>query len=632
MKIVKSIRIKYFRSILNTTRGNIVDLPTGDLNIIVGSNDAGKSNYLKALNLFFNNTSDPNFDFNFWKDFSHQRHGVRREENRIEIELVISPPGKQYFKNHGDVRWTKIWRDDSLLPEEHIKYVNGKNFTENNKSSYYKWLKKIRYKYVPAIKGERYFNDLMFNLYDVFQKDTKELEYEFNEQVRRKTLEISNQLMKRLRLESILQFHGSFRDLFNTLEFGSQDGKTMLSQRGDGIKVRHIPIILQNIAEAELMEDRKREPVASTIWGFEEPENNLEFASAKDLADAFMEYTDRIHFQNEDYSRYDEGIQIFLTTHSPIFYTLSHHDSPKIKSFYVSKAEDGSSNIRPISSEQSILIENEMKLLPLFKLSKHWKNINQDLEQLQKEKEEWEAVKGTLTNEHKCIFLTEDKNIGLVRKLLEANEFHLSEVDIRSYMGCTNIVSAEVLRKYLVDRFGKNCPSVVVHRDKDYLTDEEIEIETKKFAKLGVPLFITYGTDIESYFVRPTHVKICHPTIPENDILEIVSQAKKENREDAIQALRRKEFGQSNQDKSSHLKDAFPTFYDENEERLFHGKKVHSRVKILIRERSGENANIDKPTPELRDDNLERIRGQIWGIKKLEAPLAEVVTDTPQEV
>ncbi|MFY7671572.1 AAA family ATPase [Tenacibaculum sp. MEBiC06402] len=57
MQIIKSIRIKYFRSILNTTRGNIKYLPTKDLNIIVGSNDAGKSNYLRALNLFFNNES-----------------------------------------------------------------------------------------------------------------------------------------------------------------------------------------------------------------------------------------------------------------------------------------------------------------------------------------------------------------------------------------------------------------------------------------------------------------------------------------------------------------------------------------------------------------------------------------------
>jgi predicted ATP-dependent endonuclease of OLD family len=79
MKIIESIRIKYFRSILNTTRGNQTHIKANDLNLIIGSNDAGKSNYLRALNLFFNNQSESNTTFSFWKDYSIQRHGVRRK-------------------------------------------------------------------------------------------------------------------------------------------------------------------------------------------------------------------------------------------------------------------------------------------------------------------------------------------------------------------------------------------------------------------------------------------------------------------------------------------------------------------------------------------------------------------------
>lgn len=45
---IKSIRIKNFRSIRNEF------FSVENMNIFVGMNDVGKSNVLKALNLFFN--------------------------------------------------------------------------------------------------------------------------------------------------------------------------------------------------------------------------------------------------------------------------------------------------------------------------------------------------------------------------------------------------------------------------------------------------------------------------------------------------------------------------------------------------------------------------------------------------
>lgn len=48
MKYIESVKISKFRSIGQNELFN-----TSELNIISGSNDSGKSNYLKALNLFF---------------------------------------------------------------------------------------------------------------------------------------------------------------------------------------------------------------------------------------------------------------------------------------------------------------------------------------------------------------------------------------------------------------------------------------------------------------------------------------------------------------------------------------------------------------------------------------------------
>lgn len=610
MKIVDSIRIKYYRSILNTTRGNQTFINTSDLNIIVGSNDAGKSNYLRALNLFFNSSSDISSTFDFWQDFSFQRQGVRREESRIEIELIINPPRKQYFKNNGQVKWKKIWKENSIEPIESFEYVKGGKFTANYKSSYYKWLKKIKFKYIPAIKSQQYFNDLMYDLYDVMQKDTKELENEFNKQIKEKTTLISEQINNRLNIESVLQFKGSFRDLFDRLQFGSSDGRLMLSHRGDGVKVRHIPVILQSIAEEELKESRIKEPKSNTIWGFEEPENNLEYESAKKLADSFIEYINAINFDG-NYEYCDEGIQIFLTTHSPIFYTLSNSNNHKIQSYYVTKNDDGVSNIRTITSEQQIILENEMKLLPLIELSKHWKKVNDDLQILHQENKAVKEQLKLISNHFKCIFLTEDKKQGLVEKLIYANGFIEKETDIRSYKGCTNIGSAEVLYKYLKDKFHENLPKVVVHRDRDYMSDLEVEKEIKKFKANGIELFITKGTDVESYFIKKEHI-LKHEKLSPEKVDEILQKAKIEKREVAINAIKRKEFGEKHKDKDSLLIDSIEKLYDENEDKLFHGKEVLKKVKNLIQNETKNNPNIENSSEFLIDENLKNISKNIW--------------------
>ena len=51
MVVLKRIHIKNFRSISDAT----IDLD--DFNFFVGKNDSGKSNVLKAVNLFFNDNT-----------------------------------------------------------------------------------------------------------------------------------------------------------------------------------------------------------------------------------------------------------------------------------------------------------------------------------------------------------------------------------------------------------------------------------------------------------------------------------------------------------------------------------------------------------------------------------------------
>lgn len=48
MKIIERVEVSYFRSVYSLSLAKCEDV-----NILIGQNDAGKSNVLKALNLFF---------------------------------------------------------------------------------------------------------------------------------------------------------------------------------------------------------------------------------------------------------------------------------------------------------------------------------------------------------------------------------------------------------------------------------------------------------------------------------------------------------------------------------------------------------------------------------------------------
>ena len=68
MHFIDKIEIYYFRSIYRVIIKNITDF-----NILTGKNDVGKSNILKALNLFFNGGTDHLNAFDFNEDFNFKR-------------------------------------------------------------------------------------------------------------------------------------------------------------------------------------------------------------------------------------------------------------------------------------------------------------------------------------------------------------------------------------------------------------------------------------------------------------------------------------------------------------------------------------------------------------------------------
>ena len=140
----------------------------------------------------------------------------------------------------------------------------------------------------------------------------------------------------KLGLKSEIRLPNELRQFFSDLEFHSKSGKQFISldQHGDGIKVQHIPIILRWLAEQANTLSSKGKPQVTTIWGYEEPENNVEIKKCFDLANDFYEAS--------------KDIQTFITTHSPVFYTVFQDKKTQLVSIFQIDNKESGSSARPI--------------------------------------------------------------------------------------------------------------------------------------------------------------------------------------------------------------------------------------------------------------------------------------------
>ncbi len=319
MITIKRISIKNFRSIVNET----IDLK--DFNCFVGKNDSGKSNVLKALNLFFNDKTDFNTPFEFQSDYSKlaKRGAKQAKEIVISVEIVIP----ETYKEKGTKTWKKIWRAEGL------HYDNFRDlFSPGSKG--FTLLERIKYLYIPAVKSNEYFKDLLSDVYESMTKSAnsalKDLNERYSQKLQEITGDLSGQIRSVLGMQSNIQMPENLTTLFRDLTFSTSDQFVKgidLNHRGDGIKARHIPLILRFMQD-NTEKSRPRNSVSgSYIWGFEEPENGLEYLASYEMAGEFLSYTN--------------NCQILLTTHSPAFYMQSH--GVNAQCFFADKNEEGAS-------------------------------------------------------------------------------------------------------------------------------------------------------------------------------------------------------------------------------------------------------------------------------------------------
>ncbi|MCI5049298.1 MAG: ATP-binding protein [Rickettsiales bacterium] len=376
---IRKIEIENFRSIRR------VSVETKKMNVFVGQNDCGKSNVLRSLNLFFNEETNAGQSLIFSDDFNFNYEPPARKAKEIIVKLELDIPSSYRSTNGDFIVWEKIWRANGKFKDEYygIRLVPGRRGGTKKeiieipqKSNVHSLLKKTEYQYIPAIKDSYFFSDLRGKIYGIISevaKDTfKESSSDFETAIGQHLQDLTQDINSSLGFSTKLALPRDLSHIFQNLDFLSGDKSVSLDNRGDGIKARHIPIILKFMAEKKrLLQVRGAMPY-SFIWGYEEPENNLEFSNSIKLADEFVNYA------NNDVA------QIFLTTHSPVFYNLG--SSADVSPYHV--IYDPQSSGTELKKEPSDL-DDRMGMMALITphLAPYIKQIK-DLEEAKKEVEQ----------------------------------------------------------------------------------------------------------------------------------------------------------------------------------------------------------------------------------------------------
>jgi predicted ATP-dependent endonuclease of OLD family len=334
MKFINKIVIKYFRSVYNLNFENISET----LTVFTGKNDVGKSNILRALNLFFNGETDVSEKILFERDFSKIRKKEIKEKSKERqlISIAIEFKSPSSYASLPRTFWvTKIFDRYNQ-----IQIILDNTIPTRSQASVTRFLNSIEYTYIPAIKDKDTFNQVLNKLKTNLPDFADNLLSDFNKKIKAYGSDLRFDLKSKINLSPYLTLPSTMQELLVSLDFSIDDDiiTTSLSQRGDGIRCRFIPAIMNYIA----INSKKLH-----IWGLEEPENSLEFIRSSELEKTI----------EKEYSKH---AQIFATSHSPAFVGDIPEDAKKLI-YLLTRNSDGKVSEKLINRDL-LIDDNKIEL------------------------------------------------------------------------------------------------------------------------------------------------------------------------------------------------------------------------------------------------------------------------------
>lgn len=441
---INKIEIRYFRSIYHATLTNL-----NDITVFSGKNDVGKSNALKALNLFFNNYIVSEGDFVFSENYNLQRlDEARRTKGKqfIQISVTFYRDSQYEITLPKTFTITKKWIRDSELPnvsdniEKQLK-MEGRIYNAKSRSSLTRFLNRIEYIYIAAIKDNAIFEGMIERLQRNIYSHRLSGNSQLNDSLRTlydnmvdATKELSDEFKKATAVDSMIATPTEVDELYKTLQIITKmgTGTVSLENRGDGIRIRYIPSIMHYIAVNSRNKDY--------IWGFEEPENSLEFNLARLMATDF-------------YNVYSKRSMILLTTHSPAFIDLGTKE--RGRAFRCFKSVELKTEIVDYEHAKDLpSLADELGYSMI--LQKQYDDLKRALQEKAEMKLKVEKLEEEIRNSSKTVLLTEGKTDVIIlkkawEKLYEVEcPFEIKSCNLVEENNHTSVAGAGILKNKLL--------------------------------------------------------------------------------------------------------------------------------------------------------------------------------------
>jgi len=217
-----------------------------------------------------------------------------------------------------------------------------------------------------------------------------------------------------------------------------------------------------------------------------------------------------------------------------------------------------------------------------------------------------------------CILLTEDADAEYINLLAEASGFMPDEYQVWSYNGCSNIKIAQALNSFIAAHAPGT--SVVVHRDRDYLSDEEVIRYRESLETVGIKVFITAGNDSECHFINETHINSLYPQVSIQQATELIQECLIERRDKIIEkyinTIYNRQLQESYQGGPRPNAGAIALDcarnYDRDMRGFMHGKIVERAVRHRLQGLIGGSINLCRLSESLRDPTLSGFAQEIW--------------------
>lgn len=223
------------------------------------------------------------------------------------------------------------------------------------------------------------------------------------------------------------------------------------------------------------------------------------------------------------------------------------------------------------------------------------------------------------TEKIKCVLLTEDQDTKPIETLLQASGFKMDEVDVWSYKGCTKVDTALVLAAFI--RKHSSQTKILLHRDRDYLTNDEANDFKEQIKRANIDCFLTSGSDTESHFIIVEHIQSLYQNLTKQKIQFLIDDSTADKSESSIEKFintrtqmeRQKSRKKAVQEKSAgEVSRECNQMYNQNCERYRHGKSVLKALKFKLQQEINENINLFRVTDFLKIPELEELALQIW--------------------